>query len=45
MNAKKKAETLKSLEQLLEEAKTKKSALLKILQKITKADSKNQPRN
>ncbi|MBS7253579.1 hypothetical protein [Flavobacterium branchiicola] len=45
MNAKKKNVPLKSLEQLLEEAKTKKSALLKILQKIAKADSKDQPPN
>lgn len=45
MNAKKKTEPLKSLEQLLDEAKTKKSALLKILEKITKANSKNQPPN
>ncbi|KAF2506933.1 hypothetical protein EYY60_20685 [Flavobacterium zhairuonense] len=42
MNAKKKNAPLKSLEELLEEAETKKSALLKILQKITKPDSKDQ---
>lgn len=41
----KKNESNKSLEELLEETKTKKSALLKILQKITKAGSKNQPPN
>ncbi len=45
MNSKKKDEPTKSLEELLEETKTKKSALLKILEKITKASSKNQPPN
>jgi len=45
MNTKKKKETLKSLDELLEETKTKKSALLKILQKITRANAKNQPPN
>jgi len=45
MNLKKKEEPTKSLEELLEETKTKKSALLKILEKITKASSKNQPPN
>lgn len=45
MNRKKKNESPKSLEQLLEEAKTKKSTLLKILEKITKENSKNQPPN
>ncbi|HJY11141.1 MAG TPA: hypothetical protein VJ304_00055, partial [Flavobacterium sp.] len=43
MNTNKKKEPVKSLEELLDEAKTKKSALLKIIQKITKANSKNQP--
>jgi len=42
MNTDKKKEENKSLDELLEETKTKKSALLKILQKITKADSKDQ---
>lgn len=45
MDTKKKEEPAKSLEQLLEETKTKKSALLKILQKVMKASSKNQPPN
>lgn len=45
MNAKKKNVPLKSLEELLEETQTKKSALLKILQKITKTDSKDQPKD
>lgn len=45
MNSKKKDEPTKSLEELLEETKTKKSALLKILEKITKASCKNQPPN
>ncbi|KAF2326705.1 hypothetical protein JI750_12880 [Flavobacterium sp. GN10] len=43
MNTKKKKEQTKSLDELLEETKTKKSALLKILQKITKANSNDQP--
>lgn len=42
MNRKKKNESLKSLEQLLEEAKTKKETLLKILKKITKENPENQ---
>jgi hypothetical protein len=42
MNVNKKKKTVKSLEELLDEAKTKKSALFKILQKITKVNSKNQ---
>ncbi len=42
---KKKNEPNKSLDELLEETKTKKSALLKILQKITKTGSKNQSPN
>ncbi|MFH6995560.1 hypothetical protein [Flavobacterium sp. FlaQc-48] len=45
MNAKKKKEPAKSLEQLLEETKTKKETLLKILQKITKENPKGQPPN
>jgi len=45
MNTDKKKEENKSLDELLEETKTKKSALLKILQKITKADSKDQSPN
>ncbi|MEZ0129643.1 hypothetical protein AB9T88_07720 [Flavobacterium sp. LBUM151] len=45
MNAKKKKEPSKSLEELLEDTKTRKSALLKILEKITKANSKNQSPN
>ncbi|SHM73806.1 hypothetical protein SAMN05444366_3974 [Flavobacterium saccharophilum] len=45
MNTNKKKEPVKSLEELLDEAKTKKSALLKIIKKITKASSKNQPPN
>jgi len=43
MNTNKKKQPVKSLEELLDEAKTKKSALLKIVQKITKANYKNQP--
>ena len=42
MNTNKKNEPNKSLEDLLAEAQIKKSALLKIIQKLTKADSKNQ---
>lgn len=45
MNTTKKEENKKSLDELLEETKTKKSALLKILQKITKTSTKNQPPN
>jgi hypothetical protein len=45
MNRNKKKESVKSLEELLDEAKTKKSALLKIIQKIAKANSRNQPPN
>jgi hypothetical protein len=45
MNTNKKKEPVKSLEELLDEAQTKKSALLKIIQKITKANSKNQSPN
>lgn len=45
MNTNKKKEPVKSLEELLDEAKTKKSALLKIIQKITKANSKSQSPN
>lgn len=45
MNAKKKNKPLKSLEQLLEEAKTKKETLLKILKKITNDNSENQSQN
>lgn len=42
MKAKKKNESLKSLEQLLEETQAKKKILLKILKKITKENSKDQ---
>lgn len=45
MNRKKKMEPPKSLEQLLEEAETKKKTLLKILEKITKENSENQSPN
>jgi hypothetical protein len=45
MDRKKKNESPKSLEQLLEETETKKKTLLKILEKITKENSKNQPPN
>ncbi|WP_281233165.1 hypothetical protein [Flavobacterium gelatinilyticum] len=45
MNAKKKNIPLKTLEQLLEEAETKKSALLKIVRKLSKAAVKNQKPN
>jgi predicted transcriptional regulator len=45
MNAKKKNKPLKSLEQLLEEAKTKKETLLKILKKITNDNSEDQKPN
>jgi len=45
MNRKKKNDSPKSLEQLLEEAETKKKTLLKILKKITKENSENQPPN
>ncbi|MBO9584277.1 MAG: hypothetical protein J7574_08970 [Flavobacterium sp.] len=42
MNAKEKKEMVKTLEQLLEETETKKKALLKIVQKLSKAAAKNQ---
>jgi len=45
MNEKKKEESPKSLEQLLDETKTKKKILLKILQKITKDNPENQLSN
>jgi len=45
MDGKRKKESPKSLEQLLEEAKTKKEILLKILQKITKDNPENQTPN
>lgn len=45
MNEKRKEEPPKSLEQLLEETKTKKKILLKILQKITKDNPENQNPN
>ncbi|MDW8852640.1 hypothetical protein SD960_21240 [Flavobacterium sp. MMLR14_040] len=42
MNEKKKKVPAKSIEQLLEEAKTKKEILLKILEKITKENPEDQ---
>lgn len=45
MNEKKKDKPPKSIEQLLEETKTKKKILLKILQKITKENPENQSPN
>ncbi|RKR11626.1 hypothetical protein C8C83_3364 [Flavobacterium sp. 90] len=45
MNRKKKNTPPKSLEQLLEEAETKKKTLLKILEKITKENPKDQNQN
>lgn len=45
MNARKKNAPAKSLEQLLEEAKTKKKTLLKILEKITKEKPGDQSQN
>ncbi len=45
MNRKKKDVPPKSLEQLLEETKTKRETLLKILEKITKEDPKDQKPN
>lgn len=45
MNEKKKKEPAKSLEQLLEETKTQKEILLKILEKITKENPEDQTPN
>jgi predicted transcriptional regulator len=45
MNRKKKNIPPKSLEQLLEETKTKKETLLKILEKITKENPESQTPN
>jgi len=45
MNRKKKDVPPKSLEQLLEETKTKKETLLKLLEKITKENPKDQKPN
>lgn len=45
MNEKKKKVPPKSLEQLLEETKTQKEILLKILEKITKENTEDQTPN
>jgi len=45
MDEKKKKEPAKSLEQLLEETKTQKEILLKILEKITKENPEDQTPN
>jgi len=45
MNEKKKKVPAKSLEQLLEETKTQKEILLKILEKITKENPEDQTPN